>query len=99
MHIPGNAQQASHTRKQVGALLDSSIKRIRVEIPTLIREAVGGALVLAVTEKDQLIWLLHGQRLEHHRIEETEDRRVRADSQRERKHRDEREARFFNKDA
>src|ERR1043165_66193 len=99
MYVPGNAQQASDTRKQIGALLHSSIEWIREKIRTFIREAVGGALVLAVPEKNELIGLLHRQSLEHHRVDETEDRRIRADSKRERKHCDEREARFFKKNA
>jgi hypothetical protein len=36
--------------------------------------------------------LLHRQILEHHRIDQGEDRRVRANSEGERKHRDKREA-------
>src|ERR1700741_4244462 len=82
VHVPGNTQNTPHTRKQIGALLDLAIKRIREEVPAFIRKAVGSALVLAVTEKDQLIGFFHRQGLEQHRIQQTEDGRVRSDSQR-----------------
>ena len=83
MNVPGNAQQTSHTRKQVAALLDLSIKGIREKVATFIGEAIGGAHVLAVSEKDQVVGFLHRQSLEQHRIQQTEDRRIRADAKRE----------------
>jgi hypothetical protein len=76
-------------------LLNPSIKWVRKKVPTFIREAVGGAHVLAVSKEDQLIGLFHWQRFQHHRIEQAENGRVRTDSKRERKHGNQRETRFL----
>lgn len=39
-----------------------------------------------VVEKNQPTRIAHGQRLQHHRVDEREDGRIRADTERERKH-------------
>src|SRR5688572_5353386 len=86
---PRQAQDTRQSRKHIRALLCLAIKRIGEEVPALIWKTGGPPYVPAVAKQDQLLRLVHRQRLDQHGIEQTKDRSVRSDPERQRQHCDE----------
>jgi hypothetical protein len=68
-----------------GVLFETLVEREREHAPTILRSAFHAAVV-AVANAIQPRWIRHGQRSQHHRVNEREDRGCAANPDRQRQH-------------
>jgi hypothetical protein len=89
-HGHGPVAAAEHTREHVVVIAEVDVVRIRERILIALPVAMKRSLAL---EQHQLLRILHGQQAQQGLIDQREDRRVGAEAQRDREHRDDGEDR------